>query len=56
MPTLPETLQALYALQLIDTQIQRAKKAQAALDNGTEATAQSEAAQDAGPAEAHGPA
>ena len=45
MPALPETLQALYALQQIDTKIQRAKKAQAALDNGQEATAQSEAAQ-----------
>ncbi len=37
MPTIPETLNALYALQLVDTQIQRAKRAQAALDNGTSA-------------------
>ena len=37
MPTVPETLKALYALQLVDTQVQRAKRAQAALDNGTAA-------------------
>ncbi len=41
MPTVPETLHALYAVQLKDTQIQRAKKAQAALDNGTTAAAAS---------------
>ncbi len=41
MPTVPETLQALYAVQLKDTLIQRAKKAQAALDNGTTAAAAS---------------
>ena len=39
MPTVPETQKALYALQLVDTQIQRAKRAQAALDNGTAAAA-----------------
>ncbi len=41
MPTVPETLHALYAVQLKDTQIQRAKKAQSALDNGTTAAAAS---------------
>ena len=46
MPTVPETLKALYALQVVDTQIQRAKKAQAALDNGTAATAAAEAVRD----------
>ena len=46
MPTLPETLTALYAVQQLDTQIQRAKRSQSALDNGAEATAQSEAARD----------
>lgn len=45
MPTVPETLQALYAVQQLDSQIQRAKKTQAGLDNGREATAQAEAAQ-----------
>lgn len=44
MPTVPETLKALYALQLVDSQIQKAKRAQAALDNGTAATAAAEAA------------
>ena len=44
MPTVPETLNALYALQLVDTQILRAKRAQAALDNGTAAAAAAEAA------------
>ncbi len=46
MPTLSETLTAIYALQQIDTLIQRAKRAQSVLDNGTEATRQSEAAHD----------
>lgn len=41
MPTVPETLHALYAVQQKDTQIQRAKKAQAALDNGAAAAAAS---------------
>ena len=41
MPTVPETLQALYAVQQKDTLIQRAKKAQSALDNGTAAAAAS---------------
>ena len=41
MPTVPETLHALYAVQQKDTLIQRAKKAQAALDNGTAAAAAS---------------
>jgi len=44
MPTVPETQNALYALQLVDTQILRAKRAQAALDNGTAAVAAAEAA------------
>jgi predicted nucleic acid-binding Zn-ribbon protein len=39
MPTVHETLTALYALQQIDTQTQRTKKAQSALDNGTTAAA-----------------
>jgi len=41
MASLRETLTALVALQDIDKQILRAKKAQAALDNGTKATASS---------------
>ena len=41
MPTVPETLNALYAVQQKDTQIQRAKKAQTALDNGAAAAAAS---------------
>lgn len=41
MPTVPETLNALYAVQQKDTLIQRAKKAQSALDNGTAAAAAS---------------
>ena len=45
MPTVPETLNALYVVQQVDTLIQRAKRTQAALDNGKDATAQSEAAQ-----------
>ena len=45
MPTVRETLQALYTVQQVDSQIQRAKRAQAGLDNGREATAQAEAAQ-----------
>lgn len=44
MPTVPETLNALYALQLVDTQILRAKRAQGALDNGTAAAAAAEVA------------
>jgi predicted nucleic acid-binding Zn-ribbon protein len=44
MPTVPETLKALYALQVIDSQLHKAKRAQAALDNGTAATAAAEAA------------
>ncbi|MDQ2798679.1 MAG: C4-type zinc ribbon domain-containing protein [Armatimonadota bacterium] len=43
--SLPETLQQLLALQQIDTQIQRAKRQQAALDTGAEAGVQAEAAQ-----------
>jgi len=39
MSTTSETLQALYSLQQIDTQLSRAKKAQSALDNGTAAAA-----------------
>ncbi|MEO7718397.1 MAG: C4-type zinc ribbon domain-containing protein [Capsulimonas sp.] len=37
MPLLRETLEALLALQQIDTQIQRTRKTQAGLDNGAEA-------------------
>lgn len=44
MPTVPETLKALYALQFVDTEIYKAKRAQAALDNGTAATAAADAA------------
>ena len=47
MPTVQETLKALYALQQIDSQIQRTKKAQGALDNGTTAALAAEAARDA---------
>jgi len=39
MPTIPETLNALYAVQQNDTLIGRAKKSQAGLDNGTAAGA-----------------
>ena len=44
MPTIPETLKALYAVQQIDSSVQRAKKAQVALDNGTAATAAAQSA------------
>jgi len=44
MPSVPETLTALYAVQEIDTLIQRAKRSQAGLDNGTAASAAAEAA------------
>lgn len=44
MPSVPETLTALYAVQQIDTAIQRAKRSQANLDNGTAATAAATAA------------
>ncbi len=37
MPSVPETLTALYAVQQIDTLIQRAKRSQVNLDNGTAA-------------------
>lgn len=46
MATLSETLTALYAIQQIDTRIQRAKRLQSTLDNGTEAAAQSATARD----------
>lgn len=42
--SLGENLQALLALQQIDSQIQRARKAQAGLDNGAKATADGQAA------------
>jgi len=45
MATVRETLQALYEVQGIDSLIQRAKKSQAGLDSGKQATAQAEAAQ-----------
>jgi uncharacterized protein len=41
--TFRENMQALYALQQIDKQIQRAKKSQSSLDNGTQAKANAEA-------------
>lgn len=43
--TLTETLQALYALQQIDTHILRARRTQAQLDNGTQAATDAQAAQ-----------
>ena len=42
MPSVSETLAALYAVQQKDTRIQRAKKSQTGLDNGTEASAAAE--------------
>ena len=47
MPTSTETLRALYALQQLDSRIQQAKRSQSSLDNGTQATAQAEAAKNA---------
>jgi len=44
MPSVRDTLTALYAVQEIDTLIIRAKRSQAGLDNGTEASAAAEAA------------
>ena len=44
MPSVPETLKALYAVQQVDTLIQRAKRTQANLDNGTAASAAAETA------------
>lgn len=44
MPSVRETLTALYAVQQIDTLIQRAKRSQANLDNGTAAGAAASAA------------
>ncbi len=44
MPSVPETLTALYAVQQIDTLIQRAKRSQTNLDNGAAASAAAEAA------------
>ena len=44
---LQDQLHALDALQQIDTQIQKAKRAQALLDNGSQATQQAQAARDA---------
>ncbi len=46
MSTLSENLTAIYAVQQIDTRIQRAKRLQSTLDNGTEAAAQSETARE----------
>ncbi len=46
MPTVPETLKALDALQQLDSQIQRAKRAQAALDTGAAAAQAAQAARD----------
>jgi len=43
--TLTENLQALYALQQIDTQIARARRTQTQLDNGTQATKDAQTAQ-----------
>jgi predicted nucleic acid-binding Zn-ribbon protein len=47
MPTVPETLAALYAVQQKDTLILRAKRSQANLDNGTAASAAATEANDA---------
>lgn len=44
MPSVPEILTALYAVQQIDTLTQRAKRSQANLDNGTAAGAAADAA------------
>lgn len=44
MPSVRDTLTALYAVQEIDTLLVRAKRSQAGLDNGTEASAAAEAA------------
>ncbi len=44
MPSVPETLTALYAVQQIDILIQRAKRTQVNLDNGTAAAEAAEAA------------
>ena len=44
MPSVSETLAALYAVQQIDTLIQRGKRTQSNLDNGTAATAAADAA------------
>jgi predicted nucleic acid-binding Zn-ribbon protein len=44
MPSVSETLTALYAVQQKDTLIQRAKRSQSGLDNGTAASAAAEAA------------
>ncbi len=44
MPSVRDTLTALYAVQEIDTLIVRARRSQAGLDNGTEASAAAEAA------------
>ena len=46
MATLSETLTALYAVQQLDTRVQRAKRLQSTLDNGSEATSQSETARE----------
>ena len=43
--TLSDNLQALYALQQIDTQIARARRTQTQLDNGTAAAQAAQAAQ-----------
>ena len=44
MPSVSETLKALYAVQQVDTLIQRARRSQSNLDNGTAASAAAEAA------------
>ncbi len=44
MPSVPETLTALYAVQQIDSSLLRAKRMQSNLDNGTAASAAAEAA------------
>ena len=44
MPSVSETLKALYALQEVDTAILRAKRAQTGLDNGAAASAAAQAA------------
>ncbi len=44
MPSVRDTLTALYAVQEVDTLLVRAKRSQSNLDNGTEASAAAEAA------------
>ncbi len=51
MPSVKDTLAAIYAVQQIDTQVQKAKRAQAGLDNGAAASAAADAARAAAAAQ-----